>query len=158
VLWIIDDAQADEVSAGDADLGIDLPAAASLLRIRNKIDLSGREPGRLAAASTEPVEIACSATTGAGLDALRTELLRRVGLGDGAEAGGEFSARRRHLDALERTRKHLHAAQEAAAQQQSPELVAEDLRLAQDCLGEITGVVSSDDLLGRIFSEFCIGK
>jgi tRNA modification GTPase len=158
VLWVIDDAQADEVSAGDADLGIDLPAAASLLRIRNKIDLSGREPGRLAAASTEPVEIACSATTGAGLDALRTELLRRVGLGDGAEAGGEFSARRRHLDALERTRKHLHAAQEAAAQQQSPELVAEDLRLAQDCLGEITGVVSSDDLLGRIFSEFCIGK
>ncbi len=158
VLWLIDDAETDQVSEADADLGIDLTPATSLLRIRNKIDLSGRAPGRLAASPNAAVEIACSATTGAGLDALCAELLHRVGLGDGANMGGEFSARRRHLDALERTRAHLHAAHAASTRHQSPELVAEDLRLAQECLGEVTGVVSSDDLLGKIFSEFCIGK
>jgi tRNA modification GTPase len=62
------------------------------------------------------------------------------------------------LDALRRTGEHLHGAMEAYSQGRPLDLVAEDLRLAQHSLGEITGAVSSDDLLGRIFSEFCIGK
>jgi tRNA modification GTPase len=161
VLWLIDDTDPDAGSHNET--GIALPPTGSTLRVRNKIDLTGREPGRLYPTQVDrgpnaPVEIACSATTGAGLDALREELLRRAGLGDDTDAGGEFSARRRHLDALERTRQHLLEAHTASTQDQPPELVAEELRLAQECLGEVTGVVSPDDLLGKIFSEFCIGK
>ncbi|WP_462328694.1 tRNA uridine-5-carboxymethylaminomethyl(34) synthesis GTPase MnmE [Thiohalocapsa halophila] len=157
LLWVVDDADPDAAVAPPADL----PAQVPRLVVRNKIDLSGRAPGDFPPTqpdrrATAAAAIACSATTGAGLDDLRAALLRHAGLG--ADAGGELSARRRHLDALARTREHLSAAARAHSQASPPELVAEDLRLAQDSLGEITGAVSSDDLLGRIFSEFCIGK
>jgi tRNA modification GTPase len=69
-----------------------------------------------------------------------------------------FSARRRHLDALDRAAAHLDDARAQLAGSGAGELVAEDLRYVQGCLGEITGRVSSDDLLGEIFSSFCIGK
>ena len=151
VLWIIDDAGADPASTPPADLPPQIP----VLRVRNKIDLSGRAAGEDREAD-HGVVIACSATTGAGLDALRRALVRQAGLG--VDTGGEFSARRRHLDALRRTREAIQAAAEALATGLSPELAADDLRLAQQRLGEITGAVSSDELLGRIFSEFCIGK
>ncbi|HEX2586585.1 MAG TPA: tRNA uridine-5-carboxymethylaminomethyl(34) synthesis GTPase MnmE, partial [Steroidobacteraceae bacterium] len=69
-----------------------------------------------------------------------------------------FLARRRHLDALQRARDHLQQAQDSLMNKQAGELCAEELRLAQQQLSEITGEFSSDDLLGRIFSSFCIGK
>jgi tRNA modification GTPase len=151
VLWIIDDAD----PLGEATPQADLPDQVPRLSIRNKIDLTGRAPGKHSGADGT-IELACSATTGVGLDDLRRALIRHAGLG--TDVGGEFSARRRHLDALRRTRQHLAAAAQAQADEAPPELVAEELRIAQNSLGEITGAVSSDDLLGRIFSEFCIGK
>ncbi len=151
VLWVVDDADPDAAARPPRDLAPQVP----VIGIRNKIDLTGHAAG----ARETPdgtLEIACSATTTEGLDAVRKALTGHAGLG--ADAGGEFSARRRHLDALRRTSEHLRMAAGAQAEGLTPELVAEDLRLAQHSLGEITGVVSSDALLGRIFSEFCIGK
>jgi tRNA modification GTPase len=150
VLWIIDDTAPTE-SAMPPPPASRVP----LLRIRNKIDLTGRPAGE-ARPPGGATEIACSAATGAGLDDLRSALVRHAGVG--TDTGGIFSARRRHLEALHRTRHAVQGAQDAADAGLSAELVAEDLRLAQRHLGEITGVVSSDDLLGRIFGEFCIGK
>ena len=71
---------------------------------------------------------------------------------------GSFIARRRHLEALDRAKAYLAAGREQLLAHQAGELLAEDLRLAQEALGEITGAFTSDDLLGRIFSSFCIGK
>jgi len=151
VLWIIDDAATNPNTFPPSDLAPRVP----VIRVRNKIDLTGRAATACEAVD-DAVELACCATTGAGLDALRRALTRHAGLG--ADGGGEFSARRRHLDALRRTRGHIGAAVVAQLDGCSPELVAEDLRLAQQSLGEITGAVSSDELLGRIFRDFCIGK
>jgi tRNA modification GTPase len=123
-----------------------------VLTIANKVDLTGEPPGAAGG------RIAISAKTGAGLDALRAELLRIAGWEAGA---GEsvFLARERHLQALAAAREHLAAAQEHAEQgNRQLELFAEELRLAGQRLGEITGEVTADDLLGRIFSRFCIGK
>ena len=73
-------------------------------------------------------------------------------------AEGEFIARRRHLDAIERAQKHLSMGRKVLQTQQAGELLAEELRLAQACLVEITGEFTADDLLGQIFTSFCIGK
>jgi tRNA modification GTPase len=101
--------------------------------------------------------LAISATTGAGLDSLRDELLARAG--GLAEAEGVFIARARHVEALRRARAHLAEADvQARAGDTALELVAEELRGAHDALGEITGTFTSEDLLGAIFSRFCIGK
>jgi tRNA modification GTPase len=101
--------------------------------------------------------IALSARTGEGLQALRAALLRHAGWHASPE--GVFIARARHLRALERTREHLQLAQAHAAQRDaSLDLLAEELRLAHNALGEITGAFSADDLLGEIFGRFCIGK
>ena len=97
--------------------------------------------------------VAVSAKTGAGLDALRAEILRAVGWSSTGES--VFLARARHLDALHRATRHLA---EAAGQRGKWEFFAEELRLAQRALGEITGEFTADDLLGAIFSRFCIGK
>jgi len=102
--------------------------------------------------------VTVSAKTGAGLDGLRAELLRIAGW---SEAAGEsvFLARERHLQALQAAREHLVVAHEHAAQgDRQLDLFAEELRLAAQRLSEITGEFSADDLLGRIFSRFCIGK
>jgi tRNA modification GTPase len=122
--------------------------------IFNKIDLSGRMPGPVGTGNS--AGFALSVKTGAGMDALRAHLKQCVGFGEQVE--GSFSARRRHLDALLRVQQHLLAGQRQLEELQAGELLAEELRLAQQELGEITGEVSSDDLLGRIFSSFCIGK
>jgi tRNA modification GTPase len=87
---------------------------------------------------------------------LREHLKGSVGFAEQNDGG--FSARRRHLDALQRARAHVEAGIRQLEQQGAGELLAEELRQAQEVLGEITGSVSSDDLLGRIFSSFCIGK
>jgi len=152
LLLLIDD-QAG-YTAADAAILEDLPAGVPHTLIFNKIDLSGRAPGRTATEAAPG--FALSVQTGAGLDALRAHLKHCVGYGEQAE--GSFSARRRHLDALQRVQQHLRAGQRQLQEQQAGELLAEELRLAQQELGEITGAVSSDDLLGRIFSSFCIGK
>jgi tRNA modification GTPase len=107
------------------------------------------------AVTADGEEVALSARTGAGIDALRDYLKGVMGYSDSA-AGG-FSARRRHLDALRRASEHLGRARGCLGAG-SGELVAEELRLAQQQLSEITGEFSSDDLLGEIFSTFCIGK
>ncbi len=118
-----------------------------VLTVWNKIDL---------AAPPAAAGVAISALTGAGLPALRERLKAAAGYRSGD--AGAYSARRRHLDALERARRLLESAKARLAERAAFELVAEDLRLAQRALGEITGEVTSDDLLGSIFSSFCIGK
>jgi tRNA modification GTPase len=124
----------------------DLPAAAARIDVYNKIDLA---PGFAPPADA----VAVSATTGAGLEALRQRILEAAGWSTGGEPG--FLARERHLRALERADAHLAAAVGATRQW---EFFAEELRLAHVALGSITGEFSADDLLGEIFKRFCIGK
>jgi len=144
----------DDGAAADRALLIGAAAGATRLIVHNKIDLHGgnahREHGEDGA-----IDLWLSATTGAGLDLLRAELARCAGH-DSAGAG-TFSARTRHVEALDRVAQHLDAAQQQLAVG-SGELAAEELRQAQQSLGEITGEFRSDDLLGEIFSSFCIGK
>ena len=128
-------------------------AHALRLIVINKVDLSGDAPGQ------REGRLYLSAKTGAGLDSLRAELLRRAGWDQAPSDEGVYLARERHLDALARTQDHLQAADaHLQAQAVRPELAAEELRLAGLALGEITGQVSADDVLGEIFSRFCIGK
>lgn len=127
---------------------------AARLIVHNKIDISN-EAARIESASASETLLWLSARTGAGLPLLRSELARRSG---GASASdGAFSARTRHVQALQRVNVHLTLAHDQLAQR-AAELAAEELRQAQQTLGEITGEFSSDDLLGAIFSTFCIGK
>jgi len=119
------------------------------LTLHNKIDILGDT----ARVSADGKEIWLSAKSGAGIDLLRRQLLEEVGWHSQGE--GMFIARARHLDALRRAGDRLQA---AAAAGKQLEFFAEELRLAQDAVSEITGEFSSDDLLGVIFSQFCIGK
>ncbi len=130
------------------------PPGTPVTRVHNKIDLSGTAA---AINSTADItDIWLSAQSGDGLSLLREHLRDSVGLASAGES--TFSARRRHLDALDRAAAHLTDARAQLAGSGAGELVAEDLRYVQGCLGEITGRGSSDDLLGEIFSSFCIGK
>ncbi len=100
-----------------------------------------------------------SAKTGEGLELLQQKILQLAGYNSQpGQATGLYTARRRHLQALQKTAEHLKLAQRALLVDQAGEVMAEELRLAQNSLSEITGAFSSDDLLGKIFSEFCIGK
>ena len=148
-LLVIDD-QAG-FTAADAAILAALPAGVTYTRIFNKIDRSGRSPGPV----DDTDAVAISARTGSGLDSLRAHLKQCAGFTSLPEGG--FSARRRHLDALERAVQHVQAGIRQL-EQQAGELLAEELRQAQQALNEITGEFTSDDLLGRIFSDFCIGK
>ncbi len=148
ILWVYDGSLGLEPSQLD-----DLPEAVALTLVRNKIDL---EVDHSAAVRTHEEEIALSALTGEGLEGLRRHLRERAGveaLGDGA-----FVARRRHLDALESGLAQLERAHGTLVLGGGAELAASDLRSAQLAFGTITGEVAQDDLLGRIFSSFCIGK
>ena len=131
-----------------------LPSKDKLTVVRNKIDLTGEQAG-IEDADGVPVVRVC-AMSEHGLDALREHLKACMGY-EGAMEGG-FSARRRHLDALRRAGEFLDNGRLQLEYMGAGELLAEDLRHAQKALGEITGQFSSDDLLGRIFSSFCIGK
>jgi tRNA modification GTPase len=132
-------------------LHIDDPSR--ILHVHNKADAGDAGDAALA----PEAGIALSARTGEGLDALRTELLRRAGWQGMVD--GVFIARKRHVQALKRTREHLLAAEaHAAVADAALDLFAEELRLAHDALAEITGAFTSDDLLGEIFGRFCIGK
>ncbi|MGA0611300.1 tRNA uridine-5-carboxymethylaminomethyl(34) synthesis GTPase MnmE [Caldimonas sp. KR1-144] len=154
VLFLHDLAREHDADYARADLAIAerLLAAggAQVLHVHTKADL---RPDAVLA----PEAIAVSARTGAGLDALRRRLLELAGWQPGGE--GVFIARARHLHALDRARVHLEQAQALAAQADAAlDLLAEELRLAHDALGVITGQFSADDLLGEIFGRFCIGK
>ena len=132
-------------------------ASPELLVVVNKIDLD-QLPAARSVEPDMPPRIALSAQTGAGLDLLRAELRARAG---GVGADSAFSARERHLDALQRAAAEIAAAREETARAGHggmAELAAEALRRAQGALDELTGQHSSDDLLGAIFSSFCIGK
>ena len=122
--------------------------------VRNKIDLSG-EPAGLFDSQSNPY-LGISAATGAGMQALKDHLKAIVGFNANSEGG--FTARRRHLDALERASQFIASGQAQLQGWAAGELLAEDLRQAQNALGEITGDFTPDELLGRIFSSFCIGK
>ncbi|MBT3014698.1 MAG: tRNA uridine-5-carboxymethylaminomethyl(34) synthesis GTPase MnmE [Candidatus Thiodiazotropha sp. (ex Clathrolucina costata)] len=151
VLWVFDDSTDPHHLAIDRD---QLPKGVPVTLIRNKIDIAGNTPGIFEDESE--VEVALSATRGDGIDLLTAHLKQCVGyryLGE-----GDFIARRRHLDALERAIGHLRQGELSLQRDQAGELLAEDLRLAQQSLSEITGEFTADDLLGRIFSSFCIGK
>jgi tRNA modification GTPase len=124
----------------------DLPATPARIEVYNKIDLA---PGFVAPADA----VAVSARTGAGLEALRQKILQAAGWSSGGEP--VFLARERHLRALASADAHLSA---AADETRRWEFFAEELRLAHAALGSITGEFSADDLLGEIFSRFCIGK
>lgn len=123
--------------------------------IRNKIDLLGEVP-RLDENKNGICQVALSAATGQGLQILRQHLKKIMGYQQTTE--NSFSARRRHLQALQSAMQHLQQGEQQLVEFQAGELLADELRMAQQYLGEITGHFSADDLLGRIFSSFCIGK
>ncbi len=146
----------DALRPETADLsGETLPEGVPVTRLVNKIDLLDREHDFRKASSDEDVLYA-SAVTGEGVDELRQHL--SAAMGYSAVDGGKLIARRRHLQAIERAFAHLLIGKEALFDLKAGEIMAEELRLAQQDLGEITGTVTSDDLLGHIFSSFCIGK
>lgn len=154
VLIVVDDS--DPLGADVHELLGQLPVGVARTLVRNKIDKTGRLPGAIGAAGAgAEAELAVSAVTGAGLDALRVRLKDCAGFAPSET--GSFSARRRHLEAIERARAHIDNGLEQLTSRQG-ELAAEELRHAQQALDEITGEFSTDDLLGRIFSSFCIGK
>jgi len=143
--------------AGDAehDLALlaDLPSHVERIVFINKIDLGDHAAGYDVRA--DAIWVWASAKTGDGLEALRNHLKELAGAGGGE---GAFSARRRHVLALEQVAVHLARADHVLHATRAGELAAEELRQAQHALGEITGTYTSDDLLGAIFSSFCIGK
>ncbi len=148
VLFVIDDTAPQSIQNHVSVL----PDAGRVLWVYNKCDLSGRAAGVVIDEGGE--SIAVSAKTGIGIDALEQaiqQMLGHTGVGD-----TPLMARRRHIDALVTTQTHLRAAEQHVGF--AHELLAEELRLAQLALGEITGQVTTEDLLGQIFSKFCIGK
>ena len=133
-----------------------LPPDAPLTVIRNKVDLTAEPTGiEQPTADAAPV-VRIAAKSADGLEVLRDHLKQCMGFASTTEGG--FIARRRHLDALERAQVSLWQGQDQLQGYGAGELLAEDLRAAQDSLGEITGAMTPDDLLGKIFSSFCIGK
>jgi len=151
LLWVFDDQEGPNHDAMDrATLPLNVPVTL----VRNKIDLTGTRPG--VRHTADGVEVAIAAASGEGIDELRAHMKESVGYQGAGE--GEFMARRRHLEALERTGGHLLQGQRVMLEAEAGELLAEELRLAQNALSEITGKFLPDDLLGEIFGRFCIGK
>jgi len=133
----------------------EVAAGKQVMILHNKIDLCRVEP-KVERGGNSPVEIFLSARTGAGLGLLTAQLKELLGMKNLRE--DVFIARRRHLEALTRAGQSIHQAMNVCAGKQGMELLAEHLRNAQHALGEITGVYAADDLLGEIFSRFCLGK
>ncbi|MBL5827216.1 tRNA uridine-5-carboxymethylaminomethyl(34) synthesis GTPase MnmE [Serratia fonticola] len=131
-----------------------LPSTLPITVVRNKADITGETLGLSEVNGHSLIRL--SARTGEGIDLLREHLKQSMGFTSNMEGG--FLARRRHLQALEQAAQHLVQGKEQLVSAYAGELLAEELRLAQQALSEITGEFTSDDLLGRIFSSFCIGK
>ncbi|MCI0749393.1 MAG: tRNA uridine-5-carboxymethylaminomethyl(34) synthesis GTPase MnmE [Nevskiales bacterium] len=152
VLFLVDDREG--ITDADEALLKRLPTGVETVIVRNKCDLSHKPPAR--AEDDRRIVLRLAAKSGAGLDLLKSEILRLAGLADVGE--GLFSARTRHVEALQRALTYVRDADVRLREGAMPELAAEELRLAQQALSEITGAFTNDDLLGRIFSTFCIGK
>ncbi|MCC5795973.1 MAG: tRNA uridine-5-carboxymethylaminomethyl(34) synthesis GTPase MnmE [Methylophaga sp.] len=152
ILLLIDDAAG--MTEQDQKILDDLPSDKPLTLIRNKIDKTGRQPALEVVAGQTVIYL--SAKSGEGMDLLTAHLLQAVGFHP--EDEGVFIARRRHLDALQRARQAIENGYHCLAGMGAGELLAEELRQAQNALGEITGTFTNEDLLDRIFSSFCIGK
>jgi tRNA modification GTPase len=153
VLFVIDVSEDPEGRAFEEERSR-LPPEVPVTLVFNKIDLGAPLPVGDTVAG--PPRVHLSALMGAGLDALRAHLKASVSFQ--TAGGGSISARRRHLEALARARQSVENAAHQLQQRRAGELVAEELRLGQKALDEITGVFTADDLLGRIFGSFCIGK
>lgn len=156
ILWVIDHQQYSEEQLNDFWPAIagSMPEPKKLTVLHNKIDLTGNEPSIKVEGDYCLIQLC--AKTGEGIDLLKQHLKKMMGFNASIE--GKFSARKRHLDALNRA---YHCLKEGLQQfnvHHAGELLAEDLRQAQLALGEITGRFTADDLLGKIFSSFCIGK
>jgi tRNA modification GTPase len=156
VLLLVDatTTEADDPMAIWSEFVARLPNPGQLTLVRNKIDTSHESPGIDASGDTPVIRL--SARSLAGMDTLKAHLKEVMGYT--ATTEGRFSARRRHLDALDRAKTALSSGETQLAGYGAGELLAEDLREAQRALGEITGDFSADDLLGEIFGSFCIGK
>ena len=156
VLFMVDGTTTDatEAAAIWPDFVSRLPPELPITVVRNKADVTGEQPG-LTEINGHAV-IRLSARTSTGVDELRGHLKQSMGFAGNMEGG--FLARRRHLQALELAATHLLQGKAQLLGAWAGELLAEELRLAQQALSEITGEFTSDDLLGRIFSSFCIGK
>jgi tRNA modification GTPase len=152
ILYVVDAQLRSEPAEVERELA-SLPQDVPVTLVVNKIDLLSM-PSRYE--QSQPPRLYVCAITGEGLDLLREHLKECMGF-QGADSG-TVSARRRHLDALTRADRHLQEARRQLLEQRAGELMAEELRQAQQALAEITGAFTSDDLLGRIFSTFCIGK
>ncbi len=156
VLFMVDGTTTDATEAAQIwpDFVSRLPAALPITVVRNKADVTGETLGLTEVNSHSLIRL--SARTGAGVEALRNYLKQSMGFSGNIEGG--FLARRRHLQELELAATHLQQGKAQLLGAWAGELLAEELRLAQQALSEITGEFTSDDLLGRIFSSFCIGK
>jgi tRNA modification GTPase len=154
VLFVVDAADPQACAALAEDLQ-HVPAKVPLTLVFNKTDRSG-DAARVETGQGGTPRVYLSAAQGEGLDGLRQHLKDCIGFHP--PPAGALSARTRHLDALRRSRAHVETAHELLTTRHAGELVAQELRDAHRALGEITGEVSSDELLGRIFSSFCIGK
>lgn len=152
ILFVID---ANDPVIPDLNLFIKkIPTHTTVITIKNKIDLLNESPS--ITHHNKKTHIALSAKKGEGIELLKKQIKSTVGLQLTNE--GIFSARRRHIDALIRASAFTHSGLKQLKEYQAAELLAEDLRQAQIALSEITGTFTSDDLLGKIFSSFCIGK
>lgn len=158
ILLVVDGTQEDLTDPRQLfpDLNLALKNNIPLIIVYNKIDQLDKPAACEKRNDCSVVYL--SAHTGVGVDLLRSEIKQKLGLVDGAADSGAFLARRRHLDALLRARDYIVAGKQQLEKYAAGEILAEELKHAQQALSEITGAFSSDDLLGRIFSEFCIGK
>lgn len=159
ILLVVDAALGDPDSASAiseciAELGLPQGELPPVTVILNKSDVSGMSSGERIA--EQMPTYALSAKTGEGIEALRRHIKCCAGFDEGNDGG--FIARRRHVEAIRGSIDHLVSAADFSSNASQSDLLAEELRLAHDRLGEITGKVLADDLLGKIFSEFCIGK
>ena len=150
VLLLLDETQASNRDDNIQEILAKLPNEIPVLKVQNKIDLSNHKAGK------QGDQIYISAKNKMGINELKAELKQCMGYQQNNE--GSFIARRRHLHALAKTQEYVDNAEAQLVQFNAGELMAEELRLAQDELGQITGRFTSDDLLGEIFSNFCIGK
>ena len=131
------------------------PEKVKTIVVRNKIDLADNKD-ELLGKNRNTTEVFLSAKTGEGFDVLVQKLKIIMGIGDTSE--DSYMARARHLNALSKTQGYLTMGRQRLENKNTLELLAEDLRMAQESLGTITGSFVADDLLGEIFSKFCIGK
>lgn len=152
ILFVVDASRTDPVFLSDFLQKI--PEHATLVTIRNKIDLIQEQPELIH--DQKNITVSLSAKDSSGIELLKKQIKDSVGYNTHLE--GNFSARRRHLDALARAHAFLLNGKKQLTEHRAGELLAEDLRQAQNTLNEITGEFTSDDLLGRIFGSFCIGK